>query len=177
MNAAVVVPADEFFEYTSKMPLIPDQNPVKTLAAKCPYQPLDVRRRIGRTIWNWYPPDAHLPPEPLIECGSTRNLLPSILHSKRTTELTKLPVVVVEQELGWLLEAGVPDLLFRPLERWMIGYVHVDDLAIRELHDNENVENTKPNRMLHKEVTGPQLWPGSSKSFARLENLWVPSAF
>jgi len=38
----------------------------------------------------------------------------------------------VEQELGLLLEAGVPDLWFRPLEGWMIGYVQVDDLAARE---------------------------------------------
>ncbi len=51
MHAAVVVPADEFCEYTSKMPFIPDQHSVETLPAKCPYQPLDVRRRIGRTIW------------------------------------------------------------------------------------------------------------------------------
>ena len=50
---------------------------------------------------------------------------------------------VVEQELGRLLETGVPDLLFRPLERWMIGHMHVDDLWIRELHDDEDVENTK----------------------------------
>jgi hypothetical protein len=61
----------------------------------------------------------------------------------------------VEQELGLVLEAGVPDLLFGPLERWMIGDVQVDDLSICELHDDEDVENTKPNRLLHKEVTGP----------------------
>jgi len=30
-----------------------------------------------------------------------------------------------------------------------------DDLSTRNLHDHENAENTKPNRVLHKEVTGP----------------------
>ena len=62
----------------------------------------------------------------------------------------------MEQELGLLLEAGVPDLMFRPLEGWMISYVQVDDLSIRKLHDDEYVKDTKPNRVLHKEVTGPQ---------------------
>ena len=97
----------------------------------------------------------HLLPEPHIVCGSTGDLLSCILHWERTTELTKLPVVVVEQELGLVLEAGVPDLLFGPLEGWMIGYVQVDDLSIRKLHDDEDVKDTKPNRVLHKEVTGP----------------------
>ena len=155
MNAAVVIPADEFSEYTPKMPFIPDQHTVETLATKRPYQPLDVRRRVGSAIRNRYPPDAHLLPQPRIVCRSTRYPLPCPLHSKRTTELTELSVVVVQQELGLLLEAGVPHLLFRPLERRMIGYVQVDDLSTRNLHDHENVENTKPNRVLHKEVTGP----------------------
>jgi len=148
MHAAVVVPADEFGEYTPKLSFIPNQHSVETLPAKRPYEPLNVRRRVGCAIRDRYPPDVHLLPEPHIECGSTRDLLAFILHSKRTTKLTKLPVVVVKQELGLLLEARVPDLLFRPLERWMICHVHVDDLPIRELQDDENVENTKPNRML-----------------------------
>jgi hypothetical protein len=38
----------------------------------------------------------------------------------------------------------------------MIGDVQVDHLSIRELHDDENVENTEHNRVLHKEATGPQ---------------------
>ena len=155
MHAPVVVPADEFLEYPPKMPFIPDQHSVETLPANCPYQPLDVRRRVGCALRNGYPPDVHLLPEPHIVCGSTGDLLSRILHWERTTELTKLPVVVVEQELGLVHEAGVPDLLFGPLEGWMIGYVQVDDLSIRELHDDEDVENTKPNRVLHKEVTGP----------------------
>jgi 2-keto-4-pentenoate hydratase/2-oxohepta-3-ene-1,7-dioic acid hydratase in catechol pathway len=68
---------------------------------------------------------------------------------------TKLPVVVVEQELGMVLETSISDLLFRPLEGWVIGYIQVNDLTIRELHDDEDVENTKPNRVLYKEVAGP----------------------
>jgi len=156
MHAAVVVPADEFPEYTPTMPFIPDQHTVKTLATKRPYRPLDVRRRVGRAIRNRYPADAHLLPQPLIVCRSTRYPLPCPLHSKRTTKLTELSVVVVQQELGLLLKAGVPHLLFRPLERRMIGYVQVDDLSARKLHDHENSENTKPNRVLHKEVTGPR---------------------
>ena len=155
MHAAVVVPADEFVEYTPKMPFIPDQHSVETLPAKRPYQPFDVRRRVGRAIRNRYPPNPHLLPEPHIVGGSTPDLLPCILHWKPTTELTELPVVVVEQELGRLLEAGVPDWLFRPLEGWMIGYVPVDDLSIRQLQDDEYVEDTKPNCVLHQEVTGP----------------------
>jgi hypothetical protein len=46
-------------------------------------------------------------------------------------------------------------LLLRPLEGRMIGYVQVDDFSIRELHNDENVENSKPNRVLYKEVAGP----------------------
>jgi len=42
------------------------------------------------------------------------------------TELAELPIVVVDQELGLFLEAGVPDLLFRPLERWVLSHVEVD---------------------------------------------------
>ena len=61
----------------------------------------------------------------------------------------------MEQELGLVLETGISDLLFRPLEGWMIGYIQVNDLTIRELHDDENVENMKPNRVLYKEVAGP----------------------
>jgi len=37
----------------------------------------------------------------------------------------------------------------------MISYVQVDDLSIRKLHHNEYIKDTKPNRVLHKEVTGP----------------------
>jgi hypothetical protein len=74
----------------------------------------------------------------------------------------------VEQELGLVLETGISGLLFRPLEGWMIGYIQVNDLTIREFHDDEDVENTKSNRVLHKKVTGPHcFWLGSSKSFSR----------
>jgi len=155
MDAAVVVPADEFCKYTSKMSFAPDQHSVETLPAKRPYQPLNVCRCIGRALRNRYSSDAHLLPEPRIVCRSTRSPLFPALHSKRTSKLTELPVVVVEQEPGLLIEAGVPDLLFCPLEGWMLGYVQVDDLATRKLHYHENVENTKSNRVLHKEVTGP----------------------
>jgi len=117
MYAAVVVPADEFVQYPPKMPFIPDQHSVETLPAKRPYQPLHVCRRVGCAVRNRYPSDVHLLPEPHIVCGSTGDLLSCILHWERTTELTKLPIVVVEQELGLVLEAGVPVLLFRPLDR------------------------------------------------------------
>ena len=82
MHAPAVVPADEFIQYTAKMPFIPDQHSVETLPTKRPYQPLDVRRRVGRAIRNRYPPNPHLLPEPHIVCGSTRDLLPCILHWK-----------------------------------------------------------------------------------------------
>ena len=154
MYAAVVVPGDEFGEYTPKMPLIPDQHPVETLPAKRPYQPLNVCRRVGCAVRNRYPPNAHFLPEPLIECGSTRHPLPCVLNSQRTSELAKLPVIVVKQELGLLLEAGVPYLLFRPFEGRMIGYMQVDDLPTCNLHDDEHVKDPKPDRVLHKEVTG-----------------------
>jgi len=39
-----------------------------------------------------------------------------VLNSQRTSELAKLPVIVMEQELRLFLKAGVPYLLFRPLE-------------------------------------------------------------
>ena len=117
MNSAVIAPADEFLEYTPKMSFTPDQQPIETLAAKRPYQPLDVYHRIGRFIWDGNPPNAHLNPEPCIVCRSTRNSLPSAFYSYRSTELSELSVVVVKQELGLLLEAGIPDLLFRPFKQ------------------------------------------------------------
>jgi len=87
MNLAVIISADEFRERTPKMPFIPDQQSVQTLPAKRPYQPLDVCRRIGCPIWNGDPPNSHLNPQPCIVCRSTRNSLPFLLHSQRTTEL------------------------------------------------------------------------------------------
>jgi len=133
----------------------PDQHSVETLPATRPYQPPDMRRRVGRTIWNRYSLNSHLLPEQHIVGGSTRDLLPCILRWKPTNKLTKLPVVVVEQELGLVLEAGVPDLLFRPLKGWMISDAPGDDLSICELHDDEYVKDTKPNCVLHQEVTAP----------------------
>jgi hypothetical protein len=73
---------------------------VKTLPAKRPYQPLDVCRRIGCPIQSGHPPDAHLLPEPLIECRSTTHTFSFVLSSQRTSELAKLPIIVVNQELG-----------------------------------------------------------------------------
>ena len=155
MHAAVVVPADEFGEYTPKMPLIPDQHSVETLPAQRPYHPLDVCRRIGRAIRDGYALDAHFLPEPLIVCRSTRNSLPSGLHSNRSIELSELSIVVVEHELGLFVEAGIPYLLFRPLEGWMIGYMKVYDLSTGNLHDDEHIKDLKRDRVLHEEVTGP----------------------
>ena len=51
MNSTVIVPADEFFKYTPKMPFITDQPSVKALAAKRSYQPLDVYRGIGHLLF------------------------------------------------------------------------------------------------------------------------------
>ena len=110
MNSAVIVPADEFRECTPKMPFIPDQQSVETLAAKRPYQPLDVCRRIGRPIWDGDPPNAHLNPEPYIVCRSTRNSLPSALHSNRSTKLSELSVVVMEVDLDGEVLRGIEDL-------------------------------------------------------------------
>ena len=62
----------------------------------------------------------------------------------------------MKQEFRLFLEAGVPDLLFRPLERWMIGYLQVYDLTTGKLHDDENIKDLNPDRVLHQEVTGPQ---------------------
>jgi hypothetical protein len=73
-------------------------------------------------------------------------------HTQGTTELAELPVVVVDQEFGLFLEARVPDLLFRPLKRWVLSHVEVDELSTRELHNDEHVENTKSDRVLHIEI-------------------------
>ena len=61
----------------------------------------------------------------------------------------------MNQEFGLLLEAGIPDLLFRPFKRWVICYIEVNNLSTREIHNDEYVENTKPNRRLREEVTRP----------------------
>jgi len=58
MDAALVVPGDEFSEHMPKVSFIPDPHPVKTLPAKRPYQPLNVCCRIGCAVWNRYSPDA-----------------------------------------------------------------------------------------------------------------------
>jgi hypothetical protein len=69
--------------------------------------------------------------------------------------LTKLPVIVVKEEYGLFLKAGVPDLLFRPFKHRVIRYIEVNNLSTRELHDDEYVENTKSDRVLHKKVARP----------------------
>ena len=143
MNAAVVVPGDEFFANAAKMAFIPDQHPIKTLPTQGPYQPLNMRRSIGCAIGDGHATDSHLPPEPNIICGSTRHLLSGALHAEWPTKPTELPVVVVEQELGLLLETGIADLLFCPLERRVGGDVQVDYLSTREFHDQEDIEDTK----------------------------------
>ena len=132
MNAAVVVPIHEFFENAAKMTFIPDQHWIKTLPTQGPYQPLNMRRRIGCAIRNRYPPNSHLLPEPDIVCGSKRYPLSGAFHTQWPTELTEFPVVVVEQELGLLLEAGIADLLSCPLERRMAGDAYMDHLSTRK---------------------------------------------
>ena len=137
------------------MSFIPDQHSIKTLPAERPDRPLDVCSLVGCAKRNRYPPDAHLLPEPFIECRSTRHLLPCVLNSQRTSKLAKLPVIVVEQELRLFLEAGIPDLLFRPLEGWMIGDMKVYDLSTGNLHDDEHIKDLKYDRVLHEEVARP----------------------
>ena len=51
---------------------------------------------------------------------------------KRTTRLTELAIIVMEQELEPVPEAGVPNLLFRPR---MTCYVQLDHLSTRQFHD------------------------------------------
>jgi hypothetical protein len=155
MNAAVVVPIHEFFENAAQMTFIPDQHPIKTLPTQGPYQPLNMSRSIGCAIGDGHATDSHLLPEPNIICGSTRYLLSGAFRTEWPTKLTELPVVVVEQELGLFLETSIADLLFCPLERRMGGDVYVDYLSTREFHDQEDIEDTKANRVLHNEVAAP----------------------
>ena len=155
MDAAVVIPEIEFGEGTPQMVFIPNQHSVETLSTKSPDQTLDVCRCIGCAVRDRNPPDTHHPPQPLIECRPTRYPLVRSLNTQRTTELAKLSVVVVEQEFGLFVETGAPDLLFRPLERWVLGHIEVDELSTRELHNDKHVENTKIDRVLHEEVTSP----------------------
>jgi hypothetical protein len=61
----------------------------------------------------------------------------------------------MNQKLGLHFEAGIEDLLFRPVECWMIGDVEVDNLSIRDFHDDENEKDPKSNCVLHKEVAAP----------------------
>jgi hypothetical protein len=73
MDAALVAPGDEFSEHTPKVSFIPDQHSVETLSAECPYQPLNMCRRIGSAVWCRYSPDTHFLEEPRIECRPTRH--------------------------------------------------------------------------------------------------------
>ena len=155
MNAAAVVPIHKFFENAAQMTSIPDQHPIKTLPPQRPYQPLNMSRSLGCALGDEHATDSHLPPEPNILCGSTRHLPSGPFHAEWPTKLTELPVVVVEQELGLLLETGIANLLFCPFERRMGGDVYVDYLSTREFHDQEDIEDTKANRVLHKEVAAP----------------------
>jgi hypothetical protein len=78
----------------------------------------------------------------------------------------------VKQELRLLLEAGVPDLLFRPFKHWVLCYIEVNNLSTREFHDDEYVENTKRNRRLHKEVHDHM---ASAWFFKKLRQAWESS--
>ena len=93
MNAAVIVPADEFGEYMPKMSFIPDQHSVKTLPAKRPYQPLYVCRRVGCAKRDRYPPNVHLLPEPLIQCRSTRQRLPFVSTASKVGWICSLTLL------------------------------------------------------------------------------------
>jgi len=168
------LPEIEFGESTPKMTLIPNQHSVETLSTKRPYQTLDVRRGVGCAVRDRNPPNPHHFPQPHIQCRSTRYSLAGSLHSLWTTELSELPVVVVEQEFGLFIETGVSDLLFRPLKCRMLGHVEVDELSTRELHDDEHVKNTKiRSRVAQRSHKSTWPWPGSSGSFSRLGNRWA----
>jgi hypothetical protein len=133
---------------------------------------------IRHTIWYGYPPNPHLLPEPHIVGGSTPDLLPCILPWEPSPELTKLPVVVVEQELGLVLEAGVPDLLFgstRELDDQLpaSGRPFDSQAPSRRICKRDETQPCAAQRS-HR-TTRP--WPGSSKSSSKLGNPWVPDAF
>jgi len=73
----------------------------------------------------------------------------------RAKALETLQDIHSGKETRLFLEAGVPYLLFRPLEGWMIGYMQVCDLSTGKLHDDEYIKNLKANRVLHEEVARP----------------------
>jgi len=104
MYSAVVLPADEFDEYQPKIPFVPDQNSIQTFSAKRTCQPFHVCCGIGRTVGNQDPTDAHLFPDPCVECRSTRYALSIVCDLCRTTELTEFIVVSWRRNLGCSIE-------------------------------------------------------------------------
>jgi len=173
MHSALVVPIYEFFENSAQMTFIADEHP-KTLPTQGSYQPLNMSRSIGCAIGDGHATDSHLRPEPNIECGSTGYLLSCTFHTEWPAKLTELPVVVLEHRFGLLLETGIADLLFCPLEHRMGGDLYMDDLATREFHDQKDIEDTKANS---KSQHTRQLGLGSLKTSSRPGNLSVRQAF
>jgi len=59
----------------------------------------------------------------------------------------------MDKKLGLLFEAGVDELLLGPVESWVLRDVEMNNLPTRNLHDDEDIEDTKAEGILHEEVT------------------------
>jgi hypothetical protein len=74
-------------------------------------------------------------------------------------QLTIAAIAVVEQKPGRLTvpSATFYDLLRRPLGRWMLGYLNMQDFATGMADHEEDVERSEENRLHADEVASPNL--------------------
>jgi hypothetical protein len=71
------------------------------------------------------------------------------------TQLSIFSVVIMDQKLGLLIKTGVSNLLLHPSQCWVLSDVKMCDFSASKLHDDEDIQNTKTDRVLNEEITGP----------------------
>ena len=107
VNSGLVVPVDEFPKGLTEMTLVPDQHAIKTFPAQGSDQALDVGRGVRGLVGSRNFSDVHDLTEPHIESGSAGIRPTSTPELNRLPQLAVLAVVVVDEELGLLLETRV----------------------------------------------------------------------
>jgi len=156
MDSGVVVPAmDVFIEDGAQLGFVPDKNPIQHLSAQSAVESLNMGCCIGSAIRGGDAPDSPGLGKPEVQRGTAGDLLAVDLGSDPLAELAIDAIVIVDEELWLLLERGVPDLLLDPGQGWVLGHIDLHDFAAAELHDDEDVEGSEPDRVLDAKVAHP----------------------
>ena len=75
-------------------------------------------------------------------------------HGERLAELAVDTVVIVDKELRLGVECDVSDLLLHPFECGMSRDADLHYLTAPEFHDDEDVQDREPDRVLDTEIVG-----------------------